>query len=62
MMPREPKPMREIHEIQERLYEERRGWTDEQLLEVYRRRAEEARKRGLRVAPLSEPLPKRQAG
>jgi hypothetical protein len=54
--------MREIHEIQERLYEERRNWTEEQLLEQYHRRAEEARKRGLRVAPLPAPLPKQQTG
>jgi len=61
-MPREPKPMREIHEIQERLHEERRGWTDEQLLEAYRRRAQEAKERGLRVAPVPEQSPKRQTG
>jgi hypothetical protein len=54
--------MREIHEIQERLYEERRDWTEEQLLELYRSRADEARKRGLRVAPVPAPLPKRQTG
>lgn len=61
-MPREPKPLQEIHEIQVRLYEERRGWTDEQLLEEYRCRAEEAKKHGLRVAPLPEQPPKRKTG
>ena len=51
----EPKALREIHEIRERHYEERRDWTDEQLIEhlrqVGQRAAEEL---GLKVMPLPE--------
>lgn len=53
-MYKEPKPMREIHEIQERLYEEQKNMTDEKKLEALHREAEEAkRKYGLKLRKVS---------
>lgn len=44
--------MREIHEIRERLYEQQKGWTDEQKRAYYDRVGGEiAAKLGLRVVP-----------
>ncbi len=51
----EPKPMKEIHEIQEKLYEERKGMTDKEILEDFHRAAEElVRKYGLKLKTLSK--------
>ena len=41
-MDNEPRPMREIHEIQERLFEERKNMTDEEKLAFLHREVEEA--------------------
>jgi len=55
--------MRQIHAIQERLHEERRGWTDAQLIEEYNRKVQDAAKRlGLKITPLPEQTLKRRAG
>ncbi|MEW5707091.1 MAG: hypothetical protein AB1743_09915 [Actinomycetota bacterium] len=49
-MIKEPKAMREIHEIQERIYSEQRGMTDKEKLIAIKREAEEARhKLGLEI-------------
>lgn len=62
-MPREPEAMRMIHEIRERQYEQRRGWTREKLLDEYRLRTVElAAKYGLQIAPLPEEQLKRRTG
>ncbi len=46
----EPRPMKEIHEIQEKLYEERKGMTDEEILEDFHRTTEELiHKFGLKI-------------
>lgn len=47
----EPQAVREIHEIRERLHEERKHWTRSQRRAYYDRIAEQATKRGLRVVP-----------
>ena len=39
------KPMREIHEIQEKIYEEQRQMSDKEKIEAIHREDEEARKR-----------------
>lgn len=48
-MYKEPKAMREIHEIRERMYEEMKNMTNEEKLEYIHKGAEEAkRKYGLK--------------
>jgi hypothetical protein len=47
----QPQAVREIHEIRERLYEERKTWTAAQRREYYERLAKEAARRGLGVLP-----------
>ena len=42
---KEPKPMKEIHEIQETLYEEHKKMTDKEKLAALHREAEEAEKK-----------------
>jgi len=42
---KEPKPMREIHKIQEGLYEEQKKMTDKEKLAALHREAEEAEKK-----------------
>ena len=42
-MRKEAKPMREIHEIQEQIYEEQRQMTDKEKIEAIHREDEEAR-------------------
>ena len=44
-MLREPKPMKEIHEIQEGLYEEQKKLTDKEKLSLLHREAEETEKK-----------------
>ena len=44
-MYKEPKPMQEIHKIQEQLYEETRGLSGKEIIEKYRREAEEVIKK-----------------
>jgi hypothetical protein len=44
-MYKEPKPMKEIHEIQETLYEEHKKMTDKDKLTALHREAEEAEKK-----------------
>lgn len=44
-MLKEPKPMREIHEIQEKLYEERKRMSRKEKLAAIHREAEEAKKK-----------------
>ncbi|MBI5787997.1 MAG: hypothetical protein HZA78_03980 [Candidatus Schekmanbacteria bacterium] len=49
----EPKPMKEIHEIQEKIYEETKGMTTQELLDYFHRGTEEAaQKLGLKVRRL----------
>ncbi len=49
-MRKETKPMREIHEIQEKIYDEQRQMTDKEKIEAIHREDEEARKRyGLKI-------------
>ena len=40
-MHREPKPMREIHEIQERLYEEEKGLSSKERIAKIRKEAQQ---------------------
>jgi hypothetical protein len=48
----EPKAMREIHEIRERLHEEQKDWTDAERRAYYDRVGGEiAKKLGLRTVP-----------
>lgn len=62
-MHREPKTMRDVHAIQERLHNERQSWSDEELLEKYRRKAlDAAKERGLRIDPLPEDARERRVG
>ena len=42
---RELRPLKEIHKIQEKLYEERKKKTDKEKLSAIHREAEEAKKR-----------------
>lgn len=52
-MPNEPRPMREIHEIQEKIYEERKNMTVKEKVEAIQRDAERAQKRlGLNLRKL----------
>jgi hypothetical protein len=44
-MYKEPRPMREIHEIQEKIYEETKNMSDKELIEYYHKGAEEAKKK-----------------
>ena len=49
-MGKEPRPMREIHEIQEKIYEEQKNLTDKEKLERIHKEAEEAEKKfGLKL-------------
>lgn len=41
----EPRPMREIHEIQEKIYEEQKNMSDKEKLEALRKEAEEFKKK-----------------
>jgi hypothetical protein len=51
----EPRPMKEIHKIQKELYEERKGLTDEEILEDFHRSTEElSRKYKLKLKTLSK--------
>ncbi len=51
----EPKSMKDIHEIQEKLYEERKGMTDEEILKDLHQTTEELiRKHGLKIKTLSK--------
>ncbi len=43
-MLKEPRPMREIHEIQEKLYEERKKMSGKEKIAAIHREAEEAEK------------------
>ncbi len=46
----EPRPMKEIHEIMERLHEKRKGMTTQEILDDFHRASEEAiNKLGLKV-------------
>jgi len=38
----EPKEMQELHEIRERLSQEQKGWSPQQIIEYYRQEAEKA--------------------
>jgi len=59
----EPQGVREIHEIRERLYEERKSWTEEQRRDhVERVGAELAKTLGLRVVPHQAPRAIRKLG
>ena len=47
----EPKTLREIHDIRERLYEEQKDWTPEKLIDHYNRIGDEyVKKLGLKRA------------
>jgi hypothetical protein len=49
----EPRPMKEIHEIQEKIYSETKDMTTQELLDYFHRATEEAsRKFGLKVRRL----------
>ncbi|MEW5759124.1 MAG: hypothetical protein AB1755_06665 [Candidatus Omnitrophota bacterium] len=49
-MYREPRPMQEIHKIQEKIYEETKDLSDRKLIEYFHRKAESAeRKLGLKL-------------
>ena len=49
-MGKEPKPMREIHDIQEKIYEEQKYMTPKEKLEVIHKEVEEARKKyGIKI-------------
>lgn len=43
-MYKEPRPMREIHEIQEKIHEEMKNMTDRKKIEAIHREAEQAEK------------------
>lgn len=46
----EARPMREIHEIQERIYEEQKSMTDKEKIEAVHKEAEDVRKKyGLKI-------------
>ncbi len=44
-MYKEPRPMREIHEIQEKIHEEMKNMTDREKIEAIHREAEKAEKK-----------------
>lgn len=53
-MLKEPRPMREIHKIQEKIYKEQKNMTDKEKLEALHREAEEAEKKyGLSLKKVS---------
>jgi len=53
-MYKEPRPMREIHEIQEKIYEEQKNMTDKEKIAAIHREAEEAEKKlGLNLKKVS---------
>ena len=59
----EPKAMREIHEIRERLHEEQKDWSEADRRAYYDRVGGEiAKKLGLRVVPQTAQKPVRKAG
>lgn len=45
MSNREPEPMRQIHQIQEKIYEETKNMSASEIIEYYRKGAEEAKKK-----------------
>ncbi len=53
-MYKEPKPMKEIHEIQEKIYEEMKNMTDKEKIETIRREVEKTEKKyGLKLRKVS---------
>lgn len=49
-MRKEPRPMREIHKIQERIYSEQKDMTDKEKIEAIKREVKQAKdKLGFRV-------------
>ena len=59
----EPKAVREIHEIRERFYEERKDWSAQQRLEHWRQVGQDmAKQLGLRIVPPPEDTSKKQTG
>ena len=49
-MQNEPRPMREIHKIREKIYEEQKNMSDKERLGVIHKEAEEAKKKwGLKL-------------
>jgi hypothetical protein len=59
----EPQGVREVHEIRERLYEERKAWTDAEREAAVERASDQLiRELGLRVVPHVERRPARKTG
>lgn len=56
---KEPRPMQEIHEIQERIYEEEKNLMDEEKLNRLHKEAEEVKRRwGLKLRSIVTSLPR----
>lgn len=64
----EPEPMRQIHEIRHKIYEETKNLSDEDFLEYYRKKSKKAQKQMKKIKPAKDlktffaNLKKKQAG
>ncbi|MBI2995938.1 MAG: hypothetical protein HYY52_04460 [Candidatus Melainabacteria bacterium] len=50
----EPEPMKQIHDIRHKMYEETKHLSDKDFLEYYRKKSEEAQKQMKKIKPAKD--------